>query len=247
MMKNTQWKWCHRSLISAVVFAAICISALEFIDGMSGGFAVAFIAFFLAIASIAVAALFFSRAKLMDGILNSEGLLACWKYSQDESEQSARREYEDYRERNRAMLIVIGGMLVLAAALMMIFAGEGGLITGVFLIAFAAFLFIVSRVTPALALKNALAATKEAFIAKNGIIYEGAVYPFRSFLMNMEKVTFSEKDGEKPAVLTFSFCQLIGLNISSAFEIEIPVPHGEEKAAREIADIIEASSNQGAS
>jgi len=155
----------------------------------------------------------------------------------DEAEQSARREYTDYQERNRAMFLIIGGMLVFVALVMMVFAGEGGLITGVFLLAFTVLLFIISRVAPAIALKNALGSPREAYIAENGIVYEGAVYPFQSFLMRMDAAAFNERTKKKPAVLIFSFTQLIGLNILSPFDIEIPVPDGEEEKARKIADM----------
>ena len=233
-MQNTQWKWCYRSLFMAAMFSVVCIYAFIFIDGFSGGYALAFVSFFLAATAVAVAALFFHRARVMDSILNCTQLLAHWTYSADEAEQSARREYSDYQERNRAMFLVIGGMLVLVALVMMIFAGEGGFITGVFLLAFTVFLFIVSRVAPAIVLKYALASPREAYIAENGIVYEGAVYPFQSLLMRIDGAAFQEKTGKKPAVLIFSFTQSVGLNIRSPFDIGIPVPQGEEQMARKI-------------
>jgi hypothetical protein len=236
MMQNTQWKWCYRSRFLATIFAVVCIYAFIFIDGLSGGYAIAFVSFFLAVTGVAVAALFFHRAQVMDSILNSTRLLAHWVYSAEEVEQSARREYTNYQERNRAMFLVIGGMLVLVALVMMIFAGEGGFITGVFLMAFTVFLFIVSRVAPVIELKYALTSPREAYIAENGIIYEGAVYPFQSFLMRIDAAVFQKRTGKKPAVLIFSFTQFVGLNIQSPFDIEIPVPQGEEDKACKIAE-----------
>lgn len=237
-MENTQWKWCYRSIFSAVILTIICLSAFNFIDGMSGGFATAFVSFFLAIAGVAVAALFFHRARSMDSILNGTKLLAHWVYSSEEAEKSARREYAEYRDRNRAMFFVIGGMLVLAALVMIVFAGDGGFVTGIFLLGFTVLLFIVSIAAPALTLKNALRAPREAYIAENGMIYEGTVYPFRSFMMRVEKIKFKRGLGEKPSVLIFSFTQIIGLNIRSSFDIEIPVPEGEEEIAGKIADML---------
>jgi hypothetical protein len=238
MMENTQWKWYHRSILSVAIFAIISLSAFSFIDGMSGGFAIAFISFFLMISCVAVAALFFHRARVMDSILNSAHPLAHWVYSSDAAKESARREYADYQERNRAMFFITGGMLVIAALIMIIFAGDGGLITGIFLLAFTAFLFFVSKVAPLIVFKNALRTPKEAYIAENGIIYEGAVYPFSSFLMSLEGARFRRGLGEKPPVLVFSFTQLVGLNISSSFDIEVPVPDGNEEMACEIAGIL---------
>jgi hypothetical protein len=236
-MQNTQWKWCYRSLFLAAIFSVVCIYAFNYIDGFSGGYAIAFVSFFLAVSAIAVAALFFHRARVMDFILNSTHLLAHWTYSPDVAMQSAKREYADYQERNRAMFLVIGGMLVFFALVMMIFAGEGGFITGIFLLAVTVFLFIVSRVAPRIALRCALSSPREAYIAENGIIYEGAVYPFQSFLMRMNGASFQERTEKKPAVLIFSFIQSVGLSIRSPFDIEIPVPQGEEEKARKIEQI----------
>ncbi len=104
-------------------------------------------------------------------------ILAHWVYSPDMAQESAHREYGEYLERNRAMFILIGGMLVVTALIFIIFVEEGGLITGVFLLAFTVVLFIISRITPGLELNRALKTPHEAYIARNGIIYEGSSVP----------------------------------------------------------------------
>ena len=83
MMQNTQWKWCYRSLFLAALSSVVCIYAFPYIDGFSGGYAIVFVSFFLAASAIAVAALFFHRARVMDFILNSTQPLAHWTYSPD--------------------------------------------------------------------------------------------------------------------------------------------------------------------
>ena len=42
----------------------------------------------------------------------------------------------------------------------------------------------------------------------------------------------------------FSFVQLIGLNILSPFDVEIPVPEGEEETACKIAFLLRGGANQ---
>ncbi len=237
MMENTQWKWSYVSIFFAAVFAVICIYTLTSLEGMEGGFALAFVSFFLAATGIAVALLFYHRARVMDSILKGTRLLAHWVYSPEDSEASAQREYADYQERNRAMFIVIGGMLIIAALICIIFLGEGGLITGIFLLAFTGFLFIVSRGVPVIVLKQALKGPKEAYIAEDGIIYRGEVYPFRSFLMKMKEVTLKEGSAGNPPLLVFSFSQLIWI-IYSPFDIAIPVPPDQQEKAKEIAGFL---------
>lgn len=231
MTPNTEWKKVAASLIVAIFFLLVCLISYSAIDGMSGGYAIAFISFFLAVSSVAVTLLLIQRARVMDEILTDPAILAHWIYPEDMVQKSVEREYRDYQERNRAMFIVIGGMLVLVALFFMIFMGEGGLLTGIVLLAFMGFLFIISRVAPYLERRRAMHAPHETFIARTGIIYEGAVYPFRSFLVSWDGVLFRNADKKNPAVMVFSFTQMNGRFIIQPFAIVIPVPPGEEETA----------------
>ncbi len=67
-MENYEWKRVYASIIVAVFFTTICFIAINFIDGMEGGYAIAFVSFFIILCGIAVAALFFHRARVMDAI-----------------------------------------------------------------------------------------------------------------------------------------------------------------------------------
>jgi hypothetical protein len=231
MTPNNEWKKVAASLIAAVFFTAICLVSYTTIDGMSGGFALAFISFFLAVSSAAVALLFVHRARVMDAILTGPSPLAYWTYPVDVALTSVEREYRDCQERNKATFIIIGGMLVIVALVFFIFVGEGGPETALFLLAFTVFLYIVSRVMPGLERRRAMQASHTAFIAHAGIIYEGAVYPFRSFMMWRDGISFSKASEKKPAMIIFSFSQLVGRFIIQPFDIAIPVPAGEEEKA----------------
>ena len=233
-MENPEWKRVYGSIIVAVFFTITCFSALTFIDGMQGGYAIALVSLFIAISGIAVAGLFFHRARVMDGILNSNHLLAHWVYSPDMAKESASREYTEYLERNRAMFLLIGGLLVVTALIFIIFVEDGGIITGGFLLAFTVVLFIISRITPVLERNRALKMPHEAFIAENGIIYEGAVYPFNSFMTGMYEVSLHKGTPRKNPSLIFSFTQLVGLYTIQPFEIVVPVPPGEMDTANQV-------------
>ena len=229
MTPNTEWKKVAASLIAAVIFSFICLISYSAIDGMSGGYALALISFSLAISSAAVALFFVHQARVMNGILTDPHLLAHWTYPEEMAQKSVEMEYRDYQERNRAMFIVIGGMLVLVSLFFMIFMGEEGLQTGIVLLAFMVFLFIISRVAPGLERRRAMGAPHEAFIARTGIIYEGAVYPFRSFMMWRDGISFRKANKKKPAMIIFSFTQLVGRFIVQPFDVVVPVPAGEEE------------------
>ena len=203
-------------------------------DGMSGGYAVMFLSFFLIICSFAVAFLFFTRAMAIDDILGRKDLLAHWVYPTEETQTSAEREYANYQESNRAMLFVIGGFLLIGMILMLLFGGEGGVLTAGILFVVLIIIAIILVVAPKLELKRALNAPQDAYITGTGIIYEGAVYPFHSFLMRMDGVSFVKGTPNRPPMLDFSFLQLVGLFILRPFGISVPVPAGEVKTAQEI-------------
>lgn len=234
MTPNTEWKKVAASLIAAVVFAFICFISYTAIDGMSGGYALAFVSFFLAISSVAVALLFLHRARVMDAILSDPSPLAHWSYPEEIAREIVEREYRQYQERNRIMFSIIGGMLGLVALFFLIFVSDGGLETALILLSLIVILFIISRIAPGIEHRLAMGASHAAFIAHTGLIYEGTVYPFHSYLVWWHGCTFREASKKRPAMIIFSFSQLVGRFIVQPFEVTIPVPAGEEEKAKRI-------------
>jgi len=234
MTPNTEWKHVTISLIAAAVFFLVCILSGIFIDGMNGGYALSFVSFFLAVSGLVVALLFVSRARAMDAILADPSPLAHWQYPEAMMQEIRERELREYQGRNAAMFILIGGMLGLVALFFILFMGDGGLETGLVLLIIAALLFAVSRVTPWLEHRRAESAPREAIFTQRGFIYRGTVYPFRSFLQYYHGVSFHDARRNRPAVLVFSFTQLVGQFIIRPFAFTVPVPPGEEDAARQV-------------
>jgi len=234
MTPNNEWKKAAVAILTAVVFLILCPVFPAVIDGMDGGYALAFISLFLAVSCAAIALLFIHRARVMDGILSDPRPLAHWTYTEEMAQKSRDREYRDFTDRNRSMFLLIGGMLVLVSLFFIIFVGEGGVETGIVLLVIAGILFVVSRITPAIEQRRAAGAPREAFIARTGIIYEGVVYPFHSFLASWGGIRLQNATPRKPAVLVFSFTQLNGLIIVQPYDVVIPVPPGAETIAQEI-------------
>jgi hypothetical protein len=234
MMENAEWKWVHRSLIAGVFFFILMVFAGG-MDCISGGCALVFVSIFLCITSFAVALLFYTRARAMDDILLGKDLLAHWVYPEEESKKSVEREYEEYRDTNKGLLMVVGFFLGIAILGMLIFGGEPGVMTAGILFLVFVLCAIAAWGAPKLERGRALKASHEALITKNGLIYEEAVYPFSSFLMRMDGVRYQKGTAKRPALLIFSFIQLVGLYILRPFAVSIPVPPGEEGLAGRIA------------
>jgi len=231
MTPNTEWKKAYLSLGAGILFFLVCILSYTIIDCMSGGCALAFVTFFLSVSGVAIALLFITRARTMDAILADPAPLAHWIYPEEAAQENVEREYQEYQERNRAMFVLIGGMLIVVALFFLIFVEDGGAETALILLGITVFLFVVSRVTPWLERRRALGAPHEAIITRDGIVYEGSVYPFRTFLVWWHGVTFRVAGKKRPAALVFSFTQLVGRFVVQPFDVVVPVPAGEEERA----------------
>ncbi|MGD9937727.1 MAG: hypothetical protein AB7S61_09675 [Methanoregulaceae archaeon] len=237
-MNNPEWRWVYVSLLAAGFFLVVAVYANAAMDCLSGVCAVTFISGFLFICGVATALLFWTRARAMDAILAGEGLLASWTYPVEEMRQSAEREYQDYREANRSLLYVVGGFILIAMVLMILFGGEAGLLTAGVLFGVLVLCGIASVVAPMLEYRRASSSPGRAVITRQGIVYRGAVYPFRSFLMRMDDVRFLKKSRTHSPLLAFSFLQLVGLYILRPFEVRVPVPQGEVENAQRIAALL---------
>ncbi|NLD56506.1 MAG: hypothetical protein GX651_00025 [Methanomicrobiales archaeon] len=234
MTPNTEWKNATISLVAAAIFFLICIISIMGIDGMSGGYALAFVSLFLAVGGLVVALLFVTWARARDAILTDPSPVAHWDYPEAMMQETTEREYREFQARNHVMFMVIGGMLGVVALVFLLFVRDGGPETALVLLAIAGLLFVVSRLTPWLEYRRARAAPREAVITHQGVVYCGTVYPFRSFLISYDGAMFYEPQRNKPATITLSFSQLVGQFIIRPFTITIPVPAGEEDTARQV-------------
>ena len=189
---NPEWKWVFVSSVSALFFVILIFAAGAFMECMNGGCAVVFTSIFLAITSAAVAFLFFSRARSMDSILGGENLLVRWIYPADLAAKTAMEEFISYKEANRSLLSVVVGFFLIAIVLLLLFGGEAGGITAGVMCIILAILALVAWGAPRIEYSRAQKAIPEAYISRNGIIFGGTVYPFRSFLNNLQEVGYSK-------------------------------------------------------
>ena len=235
-MENTSKQRVMQCIIIAVFSILMLLISITYIPCFEGGCALAFISFFVIVSSLAVAGiLFYPMAKAYDAVINDTELMAHWTYDPKWQSQIITYEYEEHKERNKVMLIVIDGMILIVAFVFMIFVPEGGIETGIFMIGIAILMFVVAKITPGYYRKQKEKMPAEAWISRKGLIYQGKIYPYSGFLYKCNRVTY--KEGKKP-VLIFDFFQLTGGRIYDPFEIKVPVPVSEKEKAKDIADTL---------
>lgn len=219
--------------IAAGIFIILFLIGLTVIPCFDGGCALMFISIFLMLSSVAVAGfVFYPMSRAYVAVTSDTELLAHWTYDKDWYNKIVSREFEEHKERNKALLIIIDGMLLLFAIFFFLFIPEGGIETGLVLLGVAILLFFVAKLTPGYYRGRKENMPAEAWISRSGLIYEGSVYPYSGFMYGCNGVTYHE--GNEP-VLVFEFFQITGARIYDPFEIKVPVPKGEEKKAMDIA------------
>jgi multisubunit Na+/H+ antiporter MnhB subunit len=155
-------------------------------------------------------------SRVFDAVVNDSDLLAHWTYDEAWYSRIIEREYEEHKERNTALLIVIDGMLLICALFFIVFVPEGGIETGIVLLLIAGLMVLISKVTPGLFRRRKARMAAEAWISTKGLIYEGTVYPYSGFLYGFTGVSYRD---EKEPALVFRFYQITGAKIYDPFEI----------------------------
>jgi len=235
-MENISAKRINQCLISALIAVILFFIAMYMIPCFEGGCALMFLGIFLFFTSLAVAGLvFYPMSRTFEEVTGDTTLLAHWVYDPEWFSRIVQREYEEHKERNAALLIIIDGMFLIFALFFFIFVPEGGVETGIILLGVAAVIYIVAKVTPGFFRGRKSGRSPEAWISQNGLIYQESVYPYSGFLYGCTGVSY--QDGKEPALL-FQFYQITGARIYDPFEITVPVPKGEEEIARKIAETL---------
>jgi len=231
-MENISKKRVIQCLMFAGFSIILFLIGLMVIPCLDGGCALMFLSVFFFLTSLAVAGLiFYPMARAFDAVVTDSNLLAHWTYDPAWYDRILKREYEEHKERNAALLIIIDGMFLLFALFFILFVPEGGVETGVALLGIAVLMFVAAKITPGFFRDRKAKMPAEAWISTKGLIYEGAVYPYSGFLYGFTGVSYQE--GDEPA-LVFRFYQITGARIYDPFEIAVPVPKGEEEKAKGI-------------
>jgi hypothetical protein len=231
-------------IIAAAGLALLLLPTLVGLDMMAIGYALTLFGLLIFITGLVTLWLYRPRAKALARILSGQGLLAHWVYDPARAEENAAREFAEYRERNRALFIITAILIVVIGAPVLVIplARDGALdgsdpialiIVGVYF-AIIPLLALVAYVTPRLAYRRALADGAHAYIAEDGVYYNGALHTWRQPLCDLLQVEVEQKG--KQAMLRFELRYLtrVGVVQYDRRVTRVPVPEGQEEKAEEI-------------
>jgi hypothetical protein len=219
--------------------ACILLPVLADMDLMQGGFALQFLGIFLAIVGGIVLVLYGYRARRLAAMFRGQKLLAHWRYDPVQAEAQAQRELAEARQRNRALLLIVAGFVVVCTVLFTVYGilqGEGddmplfvAIMAGVLLVV-AAFAFVM----PPLQYRRARKAGHEALVAEDGLYAGGVLHTWNAPLARLDAVTLEEEKGQARLVFHLRSLSRTSATAYQAYTVEVPVPPGEEGTARRI-------------
>ncbi len=222
--------------------AAAAGAALPFalgMDGMGGGFAIAFASGFFALASFIAASVFAARARVLGRLLAEEGLLAHWTYPEAERKQHAEKELTEEKRASWTLLAVIAGFSLLIGIGFLIADPDAGRYVLLVLVGVVAVLAGVAFFAPRARASRRRRAAPEAFVSREAAYVLGMLHTWRLLGARVEEAAFAP--GRKPVLrVTYSAPVLYGrfLLARQSYTVSIPVPPGEEERALEAARAI---------
>ena len=226
-------------VILALGVACILLPVLAGMDLMQGGFALQFLGVFLILVGGIILVLYGYRARRLAAMFRGQKLLAHWRYDPVQAAAQAQRELDEARQRNRALLLIVAGFVVVCTVLFTLYGilqGEGDdmpvfvAIMGGVLLVVAAFAFVM----PSLQYRRARQAGHEALVAEDGLYAGGVLHTWNAPLATLDAVTIEEEGGQVRLVFHLRSLSRTSATAYQAYTVEVPVPPGEEATARRI-------------
>jgi hypothetical protein len=226
---------------SAYISALVAILAVVLIfvpgwigmDGMRGGYALSFIAFFAAVSAGVVALFFRGRAARLERVLRGEDVLAHWTYSSAEWQQYAVAELKTQGEINRVLWWVMFAFCVGIGALFWLFDHEAGGFVFLVLLGVALLLALFAFGMPRLKYRRQQRTPGEAWITHSAVYFDGALAYWNYWGSRLDGVTWQEPDGSAPACLCFEITYWSRTGQQSQV-LRVPVPFEREAEARTV-------------
>ncbi len=234
--------WAGISVLAA--FGATLPFALE-MDGMGGGYAIAFVSGFVALCGLITVAVYAVRARILGRLLSGTGVLVHWTYPEAERADHTRKELAEEKKASWMLLLLIAGFSLLIGLGFLIADPDAGRFVLLVLAGVVALLTIVAALAPRIRHARRRRAAPEAFVSREGAYVLGMLHTWRLLGAHVEGAQVTE--GQKPVLrVAYSAPVIYGRFFLSrqSYTVSIPVPRGEEDRARDAARAIEGGDDR---
>ncbi|MFA5629760.1 MAG: hypothetical protein WC958_05925 [Dehalococcoidales bacterium] len=234
--KRMAFIWLGIALFGVLIFFFPWLIGM---DGFDGGFPLSIGGGLVSMTGVIAAVLYFRQASYLDRILKKESRLAHWTYTPEEWKVYTEKEHQEDAAAKRGLFFMIAIIAVIVGLIMAVAIGEDFLIIALIIlgiIAVAALAAFFSTLSSYLNNKKHLG---EVYIALDGIYFNRQVHIWKGLGNVLEDIAYDKAENESPGiVLTYSAPSKDGRN---SYTARIPIPPGQEEAAKKIVAKIAAA------
>ncbi len=206
--------------------------------GQSTGVAVSGLGVFIAILGLILLILYLRLSRVVGNLVKNDNLLARWQYPSPGQTAEPAEEGHSFDRRKRRMWIAASVLLIILGAIFWAAFSEYSLIiilVVLLLIVISGLPFLLSSGEPAGSLDIP---PREVIISLDGVYIDGHTHIWKGIGTRLESAVLEEREGSQPQIVfNYSAPARSGRDLYSA---RVPVPPGQEAAARQIVSDIAA-------
>jgi hypothetical protein len=216
-------------------------------DGMGGGYAIAFVSGFVALCGVVAAAIFAVRARVLWRLFSGRSVLAHWTYPAEDRTDHVDKELTEERKGSWALFLVIAAFSVVIGVGFLIADPDAGRFVFFVLMGVVALLAAVAALAPRMRHRRRRRATPEAIVSVEGAYVLGMLHTWRLLGARVEGAELAQA---KKQVLRVSYSApfLYGRFFlgRQTYTVLIPVPRGEEERAESVVRSLRGERSDGA-
>jgi hypothetical protein len=236
---------------TAVAWWVLCVLSLFGIfaphlfgvDAMQWGFGISFLCLVFGITAIFVAVMYTKRGKLVEQMLRKENLLAHWTYTPAEWQYYAQKEHGQNKREKRNLFLLVAAISIVIGLILSVIHPDGRLVflltvVGIIGIAGgAALLSIWPRY------RQNRKHLGEVYISQDGVYLNKELHVWRGFGAALEEVSYQDQYRAQPLLhIVYSMPNRYN---RQQVTVRVPVPQGEQAAAKNVADQLQAQLKEG--
>ena len=201
------------------------------IDGMSGGYAISFVSFFMVIISIIIVLIYRSRAKQLDMILTGSGVVAVWKYQGYEWQEFARADFEEEKKAKKFLFILVSVIAIIIGIILWIVIKD--ILIFYITLGIIPIVAIPAWLAPRMRFSKLMKSEPEAIIAENGVIVGKMFHLWVKMGARLDSVALLTE--EPPAILAFNY-SMPTRNGRQEEVARVLIPAGKMEEAEKVAE-----------
>ena len=221
------------AVITGLAILAVFLPLFLGIEGFNGGFAISFVAFFIALTGVIVIIVYSFRVRKLARILRGEGVIAHWTYSREEWKEYTEKEYIEEKGEKKTLFIVTAILALIIGFGFFVFNTETGLWVLLAMVVLILILAFTAWFTAWYRHRENAMSQGEVYITGKAVYLNRQLHTWNGLGEKFEFVEMKRNSKQSMLVIVYTVATRTG---RTPVTVRIPVPAGREKEAEAIAD-----------